>query len=279
MTTAASEIIWSKSKTAALRECRRKFHFLQTASDSPLKKLKNRHLWTGSFIHQTIGDLLKLIRQGSPLPSPAELIEAAKLKMREEFRLSKAGEGPRLFEHEYDLRLHPQIWRSHWDSVERSLHWFFSSKWLARLKELPPEAWKAVDELVSFDVDGIKAYVKIDCAVETGGRFVIIDWKNSTLKTDDEFSLLLAALYAHEVWGADPNETEAFAVSLQNGQQLKAALNEESLMETFLRIQEESALLQEEAERQSGLDLEKIPMTSDLQLCDRCNFRKLCYAV
>jgi hypothetical protein len=136
-----------------------------------------------------------------------------------------------------------------------------------------------VDELLSFDVDGVKAFLKIDCAVEIDGRFVIVDWKTSALKPGDEFPLLLGALYAHEVWGADAENIEALAVSLQDGRQMKASINEESLMETFLRIQEESQVLQDETEKQSGLAFAQISMTSDLRLCDRCNFKKLCHAV
>ncbi len=277
MTLATDELTWSRTKVSALRECRRKFHFT-SSPDNPLKKIKNRYLWSGAFAHDTIGDLIKLVRQEAELPAAPEIIEAAKIKMREQFRVSKTGEGARLFEHEYNVAVDPAVWRNHWDTVERSLQWFLSSKWLERFKTLGPEAWKAVDELVSVDVDGVKAFMKIDCAVETGGRFVLVDWKTSALKNGDEFPLLLGALYAHEVWGADPENIDAFAVSLQDGRQMKAAINEESLMETFLRIQEESAFLQEELQKQNGLTYAQVPMTDDLRLCDRCNFKKLCHA-
>lgn len=227
MTLATNEAVWSRTKVGALRECRRKFHFLQ-ADDVPLKKLKNRYLWSGAFVHDTVGEWLKNIRQETELAADSELIETAKAKMREQFKLSKSGEGQRLFEHEYNLPVDPSVWKSQWESVERSLQWFLSSKWLARFKSLSPESWKAVDELLSFDVDGVKAFLKIDCAVEIDGRFVIVDWKTSALKPGDEFPLLLGALYAHEVWGADAENIEALAVSLQDGRQMKASINEES---------------------------------------------------
>jgi hypothetical protein len=267
--------------------------------------MKNRYLWAGAFAHDTVGDILKSVRQESEVATDEQIIEAAREKMRQQFKASKeaviasvakqsqGGGEPeiassplaprndslRLFEHEYNVSVNPAVWKSQWDNVERSLRWFLSSKWLARFKTLPPESWKAVDELLHFDVDGIKAFLKIDCAIETDGRFVIIDWKTSALKPADEFPLLLSALYAHEVWGADPENIDSIAVSLQDGRQMKAAINEESLMETFLRIQEEAAVLQGEIEAQAGLDYTKIPMTSDLRLCDRCNFKKMCHVV
>lgn len=278
MTVAANELTWSKTKAGALRDCQRKFHFLTSSEENPLKRLKNRYLWSGSFVHEAVGDILKLVRQSAELPSDGKILETARTKMRDEFRVSKLNEGARLFEHEYDVRVDPKVWKSQWETVERSLNWFLSSKWLARFKTLPPESWKAVDELVSFDVDGVKAFVKIDCGLEIDGRFIIIDWKTSALRPGDEFSLLLAGLYAHEVWGADAENTDAFAVSLQDGRQMKASINEESLMETFMKIQDESGMIGQEIERQRGLSFRQIPMTPDVQQCDRCNFRRLCYA-
>jgi hypothetical protein len=278
MTTAAGEATWSRTKMGALRECHRKFYFLNH-DETPLKKMKNRYLWSGSLVHDAIGDLLKSVRQEAEIPSDESIIETVRTKMRDEFKNSKTGEGPRLFEHEYNLPVNSSIWKNQWDGVERSLRWFLSSKWLARLKALGPESWKTVDELLHVDVDGIKAFLKMDCAIEAGGRFVLIDWKTSALKPGDEFPLLVSALYAHDVWGADADSIDAYAVSLHDGRQMKASINEESLMETFLRIQEEASVLKQALDEHAGLSWAQIPMTSDLHLCDRCNFRRTCHAV
>jgi hypothetical protein len=272
---------WSKSKMAALRECRRKLRFIGIKSkDDPaaaLKNLKNRHLWTGTVVHEAVGEMLKTVRQGAPLPTEEEVILHVKTRMRDQFKNSKDanGDGSRLFEHAYQLPIAPPVWQGHWATVEKSLRWFLSSTWLKRLKTLGPECWKTVDEVLGFDVNGIKAYVKIDCAVETGGRFVLIDWKTSSLKEKDLDSLQVAALYAHEVWGADVEQIDGMAVSLLDGRSLKAAIDEETLMETHLRIEEEAGLLSQELDI-AVADPLTLPAAS-MATCLRCNFQKVCY--
>lgn len=285
----ADRAVWSRSQLSALDECRRKFALnVKSSRDAAvdpvfsraaaLKKLKNRHLWAGSFVHEAIGALLKTLRQGNPLPEAPVYIEEMKAKMREQFRASRAGiEGvERLFEHEYNIAVQADVWRAHWDNVEKSLKWFFASKWLSRLASLGPECWKAVDELLEFDVNGIKAYVKIDCAVESDGKFFLIDWKTSAPTAEAEPPLLVAALYAHEVWGAEPEQIEAMAVCAADGRTFHAQVNEDALMETHLRIEEESSRL-EEAKSEMGADPFAFPAPDNLQTCRRCHFQRLCH--
>ena len=277
MTLAAAPVAWSKSQISALRECKRKHFFQRSDQYSALKKLKNRFLWTGSIVHETIGQLLKELRQGQPVPPIETFIQSARERMRSEFKSSlKSSEaGPRLFEHEYNHVVSSEVWQSQWNGVERSLRRFLESAWLDRLSKIGPECWKAVDEVLSFDVDGIKAFVKIDCGIEVNSEFFIMDWKGSAIRPTDEASLLVAALYAHEVWGADPRAISAVAISLVDGKTLKAEINEESLMETFLKIQEEAALLESETLKKDS-DPFSVPAAS-LNTCERCNFQRICH--
>lgn len=284
----ADRPVWSRSQVSSLAECGRKFALGLKSRDAAvdpvyadaarLKRIKNRHLWTGSFVHEAIGGILKAVRQGEPAPAADQLVENLKQKMRDQFLASRdqAEGAERLFEHEYSLPVSPDVWRGHWLTVESSLRWFLSSKWLARLAALGPECWKTVDELLEFDVNGIKAYVKIDCAIEADGKFFLVDWKTSTPSASSEPSLMTAALYAHEVWGAEPDQIEAVAVSLVDGRSFHANVNEDTLMETHLRIEEESAVL-EEAKTNLGADPFEAAMTSDTRNCRRCSFQRLCH--
>ncbi|MCG3205138.1 MAG: hypothetical protein KCHDKBKB_01856 [Elusimicrobia bacterium] len=287
----ADRPLWSRSQVDMLKECSRKLalHMKATrdASVDPvygqaaaLKKLKNRHLWTGSFIHEAVGELLKTLRQGNALPSTEGLIENLKDKMRVQYKASREGQGAegRLREHEYEMKIAPEVWRGHWDTVEKSLRWFTQSNWLKRLSGLGPECWKVVDELLEFDVNGIKAYVKIDCAIETEGKFFLIDWKTSNSITEAEPSLLVAALYAHEVWGAEPEQINACAVSMLTGQTFHATVNEDALINTHLKIEEESTLL-EETKRNFPSDPFSLPFPNSSLTCQRCNFQKLCHGL
>jgi hypothetical protein len=145
------------------------------------------------------------------------------------------------------------------------------------LSQLGPESWKAIDEVLSFDVNGVKAYVKIDCAIEMDGRFFLIDWKNKAPEASAESPLLVAALYAHEVWGAELENIQAMAVSLADGQTFHAQVAEDALMNIHLKIEEEAMRLEEAKAALPG-DLFAIAAPDDVGCCRRCNFEKLCYA-
>jgi CRISPR/Cas system-associated exonuclease Cas4 (RecB family) len=53
-------------------------------------------------------------------------------------------------------------------------------------------------------------------------------------------------------------------------------VNEDALMNAHLRIEEESALL-EQAKSELGADPFSVEPTTDLQKCRRCSFQKLCF--
>ena len=282
---ADSRPAWSRSQMTALKECGRKFLLSRRASDaaSPyesaaaaLRKIKNRHLWAGSAVHSAVASILALARQGQPIPDAAAFLERVREDMRVSFKASRDGRGERLFEHEYNIAVPPEAWRRHWTQVESAVTWFLGSRWLQRLARLGPECWKAVDEVLAFDVNGIKAYVKIDCGVEAGGRVCVMDWKTSAPGPSAEATLQVAALYAHEMWGGDPSSIDAVAVSLIDGKTHHATVNEETLMETHLRIEEEAASLSDAAQN-LGTDPFALPVASDPGLCARCSFQRLCF--
>ena len=282
---AAERPVWSKSQVAALRECRRKLFFTVRAGTDTgpvpeeaarLKKVRGRQLWAGAIVHETVGDLLKRARQGEPPEATEAVIERLKARMRDEFRASKSGtSNAPLFEHRYGAAVPPDVWRRQWQGVESAVRWFMASKWFARLSALGPECWKAVDEVLSFDVNGIKAYAKVDCAVEIDGKFFLIDWRTSAPNAGAEPGLQVAALHAHENWGADPETVQALSVSLQDGATYHAAVTEESLMETHLRIEEEAAELQA-AVADFPEDPFEIPPAAP-PTCRRCSFQAICF--
>lgn len=291
MTVALEPTTWSKSQASAFRECRRKGvlsngHALNAADNNQnpliqeaqrLKRLKNRHLWAGSLVHDTMGQLLKMMSQGVTLPAEEFFVGDVRKKMRDEYKNSQQNPGMdgRLFEHEYSISVPPEMWRRHWETVETSIRGFYHSAWMKRMRDLGPESWKAVNEVLEFEMEGVRAYVKIDCALEANGRFVLIDWKSSSLRPEDDKNLQAAALYAHEVWDAAPDAIDAFVVSLTDGLHRWVPINEETLIDTVLRIQEEAGMLQENLE--GAADPMSVPMTTDLGRCQRCNFQKLCH--
>lgn len=284
----AESPVWSKSQVAAFRECERKHAFStwmapagaetdeRWARVRRLKGLSSRFLWPSSTVHSEIGEVLKMVRQGSPPPPLEDWLDRVRNTMRDQFRASRenTAEALRFFEHEYDIPVPRQVWAEPWAKVESSLRRFHGSAWLERFCSLGPECWKAIDEIISFNVGEIKAFVKIDCAIESDGQFTIVDWKTSPLRDEPDTGLQTAALYAHEVWGADPAGTQILAVSLLDGKMRRYPVDEELLMETHLRIESESQTF---SNLDRNADPFQRPMTSNRQTCERCHFKKLCY--
>lgn len=292
MKPAKAELMWSKSQVAAFRDCRRKGILTYWPSKKAagtdaaplldraqqLKKLKNRYLWSGSMVHEAIGRILRSLSQGESLPEGQAILEGLHEEMRQFYVNSRAetASGPRLFEHEYELKLSPEVWQRQWAAVEMSLRWFFESPWLKRMKALGPEAWKAIDEILEFDLNGIRVYCKMDCALEVGKRFILIDWKTSSLRGGEEKNLYVPALYAREVWDAEPDAIEGCVVSLWNGESRKVAVQGKDLADASRQIQEEARFMQGLLEK-GRPDPLSVPSTSDISQCWRCNFQKLCH--
>ena len=86
----------------------------------------------------------------------------------------------------------------------------------------------------------------------------------------------MAALYAHEVWDASPENVDAFVVSLSEGKSQRVDIHEEALVETVLRIQEDTAMVQDIVSR-AGADPLTFPKTSNVSQCPRCNYQRICH--
>ena len=277
--------VWSRSQATAFRDCARKFALSAKAARETrppeaerLKALKSRHLWTGGAVHTAVADLIRAARAGGEIAPEDDWVGTVRDRLRGEFEASRsnAADGVRLFEHEYGVSVSREAWRENWEKAERALRWFYSSKWLERLRKLRPEHWKAVDEVLDFDADGVRAYAKIDCAVETDDGVVLIDWKTGPLREGDGAGLDVAMLYAHDVWGADPATAQGWTVSLLDGASRRRTFDPDALIETQLRIQEEAFALAEAA-ASFAADPLAAPAPPTLAPCARCNFQKLCH--
>jgi hypothetical protein len=229
-------------------------------------------------LHSSIGDLLKTVRQGVPVPVVEDWILSVRDKMRKDFLSSRDNLDPhfRLFEHEYSKPVAPEVWRQEWALVEKRLRGFFESAWLQRFLSTGPECWKAVDDLFEFHLGETKLYAKIDCALEVDGRFLIVDWVQSRPKKYQERGLLLAALYAREVWGADMNQLDLFLVGLESGENRKVLVEEKTLNDLEGQINRESILLADFIQKQTNT-LESLPFPQDTGLCLSCSYQKICY--
>lgn len=238
-------------------------------------------MWVGAFVHDQIGSLVKHLRQGQSLPEKTQFLEDARRAFADRWAGSEneTPEAARLWEHAHGTPLPPEAFDRDWAIAEAALRWFVGSRWAQRLAEVSPGSWKAVDEVLDFDVDGVKTFVKIDCALDIGGRFVLMDWKTSAPRPEDDFSLRLMALYAQEVWGAAEGGVDSLALCLTDGRQRRAEVDAASMAILRERLRAEAGRLDSETRLHAawGDDWRAVPATPRMAVCARCQFHSMCY--
>jgi CRISPR/Cas system-associated exonuclease Cas4 (RecB family) len=283
------EFSWSVSRHDCFSSCRRRYYYAYYAAvDDPeiqrLKRLSALPLWAGSVVHETIEELLKT---HDTIPSATEqeaIIQAAiHSRMLGEWRESEAGSLRfRLFEHEYRTSVEPEDKKILVGTVMRSLRHFFRSDLLRALYETGRERWLTVEDLVSFEVDGITVYLRMDVAFrDREGQVVIVDWKTGRGEGRfNEIQLAGYALYAARAgWVAAPEEIRTLLAYLAIPRYVQRQVDQKQLdlAQAFVRksAQTMKSLLVDPQQNLARRD--DFPMCDRPRICQRCNFRRLCF--
>jgi CRISPR/Cas system-associated exonuclease Cas4 (RecB family) len=284
-----NEFSWSVSRHETFATCRRRyFYSYYVAPDDPevrrLKKLSALPLWAGNVVHETIEAVLKT---RETIPSEAEqealIRDAVHGRMLTEWRESEAGSPRfRLFEHEYGSPVEAEDKKILVGTVMRSLRNFFRSQTLREIYALGRERWLTVEDLVSFRVDGIEVFLRMDLAYrDRDGRVVIVDWKTGRGEGRfNEVQVAGYALYAMEQgWVGSAEELFTELSYLAIPRTVRRSVNERKLAHarSFIRKSAgnmKSLLLDPLANRAR---LEDFPMIERPRVCRRCNFRALCF--
>jgi hypothetical protein len=283
------EFSWSVSRHDSFQTCRRRYFYAYYASQEDpeihrLKRLSALPLWAGSVVHETIEAFLKT-RETMPSPEEQEAIVRAAVhsQMLTEWRESEAGsERFRLFEHEYQTPVEVEDKKIAVGTVMRSLRNFFRSEVLKEAFAAGREHWLTVEDLVSFDVEGVPVFLRMDLAFrDREGRAVIVDWKTGRREGRfNEVQLAGYALYAaHQGWVAAADEIRTELAYLAIPRYVRRNVDSRKLdhARSFIRKSAGNmkALLLDPLVNQARL--EDFPMIDRPQACRRCNFRKLCF--
>jgi CRISPR/Cas system-associated exonuclease Cas4 (RecB family) len=291
----STEFSWSVSRHDSFQTCRRRYFYSYYVSEQDpevkrLKKLSALPLWAGSVVHEVIEEFLKA-RDTMPSPEEQEALvrEAVHGRMLASWRESEAGTSPgegtlgfRLFEHEYQVTVDADDKKILVGTVMRSLRNFFKSSLLKEVLELGRERWLTVEDLVSFTVDGVPVFLRMDLAYrDREGRVVIVDWKTGRGEGRfNEMQLAGYALYAAEQgWVASADELQTELAYLAVPRYVRRSVNAK-------RLEHARAFIGKSAERMRALlldpllnlgRLEDFPMIERPSVCRRCNFRRLCF--
>ena len=280
---------WSASRHDTFASCRRRYYYSYYAAreDDEIKRLKKLSalpLWAGSVVHDTIEWFLKKHDTLPPQEEQDALIRrVVHTGMVSDWRESEMGSLCfRLFEHEYDVPVEQEDKRIAVNTVMRSLRGFFRSDTLREALAAGRDRWLALEDLVSFQVDDVEVFLRMDLAFrDADGRAVIVDWK--TGRREGRFNELQVAGYAlyatEQGWVPSPEEIATELNYLAIPRATRRGVTQKGLdhARSFIRKSAGTmkGLLVDPIENVARL--EDFPMADRPRVCRRCNFRKLCF--
>jgi hypothetical protein len=279
---------WSASRHETFASCPRRYYYAYYASAADpevrrLKELSALALWAGTVVHETIETFLAE-RDDVPGRDEQEALIRAVVhgRMLEEWKASESGGGGfRLFEHEYAQPIEKEDKKILVGIVQRSLRNFFASPTLREAIGAGRENWLSMEELVSFRVDDVPVYLRMDLAFrDARGLVRIIDWKTGRRPGKfNEIQIAGYALFAAERSWAPAPQIETELAYLLWPRYVRRKVDEDRLEQArrFVRKSARTmrALL---ADPEANLArMEDFPRVDRPVVCRRCNFRRLCY--
>lgn len=294
-----NEFSWSKSRNETFYKCQRMYYFhyygywgawFDEADDRTeklwvLRKLKNRHMWAGTKVHEVIKEAFEAIGSGNKPLSKKESVDKTIEVMRKEFKDSSKGKywkdknACALYEHEYELNLPDNEWKEIADKVERCIQNFYDSDEFSFIAKLSKGKWLVAEELLDFEYDKTKIFIRPDFIFRDGEEIHIYDWKTGKAEADsNRLQLGCYTLYAVKRWDVRPNQVIPKEVYLLSGEQIEDKLSAEELDEIRQNISSSIAQMKNLLDDQSrNLAREnEFSFTENEYICQFCNFRKVC---
>ena len=294
-----NEFSWSKSRNDTFRQCHRKYYYSYYGHwggwefDAPdevrqiyiLGKLKNRFMWAGGIVHNSIRNVLEETKSGR-VPLMNRLIELTREQMRHDFESSKNKmywQDPKscaLFEHEYDVEVKEERWKDLWNHVETCLQNFYSSDIFDMVRNIDFSLWLPIEEFQSFPFEDTKINVKLDFAYkDTDGGVTIIDWKTGKSElAGSDVQLACYTLFAINHWNVSPEKVKTIEYNLHHKRGITNRLDTGEIEEIrgYMRksIKEMKALLVDPVENIASKD--SFAKTIDKDTCNSCNFKRVC---
>ncbi len=298
MTTFENDFSWSVSRDAVFKMCRRKYYYQyygswggwsfdaenETRTIYILKQLKNRQMWAGKKVHDTIKNVLNNLQDGVKIDEESVIEDTLDL-MREEFRSSQARmywmepKTCALFEHEYDVPVSDQEWKNTAKHVADCLKFFFSSEVYEDIFHLSPDQWLEIEEFSSFYDKGIKIYSVFDLACRKKEEVFIYDWKTGRDdQVQNKLQLACYGLFATIKWGITPEHIRLREFNLSNGALYDASLKEFDLDDIKENIWSSiKNMLNCLDDRQTNTAMEeKFSFCENRKICEYCNYLKIC---
>lgn len=279
---------WSASRHDTLATCYRKYYYsyygvIEDPEVRRLKQLSALALWAGSVVHETIEDFL---RTNDHIPEPA--VQEALIRsvvherMLREWKESENGtNGFRLFEHEYTQPIEQEDKKILVGIVMRSLRNFFKSPLLREAFRVSRSSWLSMEELVSFHVDDVPVFLRMDLAFrDERDRVRIVDWKTGRRAGKfNDVQIAGYALYAAEKGWAKATDISTELAYLIWPRYVRKEVTDPVLLHArgfVTRSAKTMRALLSDPDANTAR-MEDFPRIDKPRVCRRCNFRKLCF--
>lgn len=294
-----NEFSWSNSRNSVFRECRRKYYYSYYGHwggwefDAPdevrqmyiLGKLKNRFMWAGGVVHDSVKNVLEETKSGR-VPLMNRLINLTREEMRHDFESSKNKmywQDPKscaLFEHEYNAEVKDEKWKDLWKHVETCIQNFYSSDIFDMVKNIDFSLWLPIEEFQAFLFEDTKINVKLDFAYrDRNGSIIIIDWKTGkSERARSDVQLGCYTLFAIDHWNVDSEKVKTIEYNLYHKRGITNKLDAGDIEEIKgymgKSIREMKSLLVDPVQNIASQD--NFAKILNREICSSCNFKRIC---
>lgn len=293
-----NELTWSFSRSRLFQECRRAYFYHYYASwggwvlDADdftrrayiLKNIRNVDAWIGDIVHQIIKWVLENKIVGKDIKCEEAKDKAKQMLLRtwEQSRskmwMKNIKNNLNLFEHYYHRELSREFLNLKLHKLVNSIKNVYESGLLASFSDLPREGFLRIDELDSFDFEGLKVFAIPDFAVCKHNRYCLYDWKTGKPSDNDVLQLSCYVLYAMDKWKVDSSLVTLAPVYLSGD---KVSLNPVRTID----LEEVKSYIRKSISEMKSVLLDVEKNTADIQVClktrdtwrcNHCKFQEIC---
>ena len=265
-----------------------------TRQNYVLKNLQSAPGYVGSLVHSIIQSYLIDWKRNRVRPTTTAMKHDAKVEIKAAMiscRDRKWLESPKLpnFAEIYYLDTEPtkaDYTRLYVDMMKRahaSIDCWFTSDVVKKHVRVKTDNWMTIDDLSTFDFNGVTCYCALDFAYKTSdGKLHIVDWKTGKLPRDNSHNdqLGVYAYYAGVKWGYAPEDIVVYDVYIKEGVavEVKTQVTQQMLDSAVELIgggiDKMSLLIQKGSDNELN---EGMVDTSPSRFnCGWCNYREMC---
>ncbi|MCQ9206144.1 MAG: PD-(D/E)XK nuclease family protein [Omnitrophica bacterium] len=291
------ELSWSFSRDRLFKECRREYYYYYYASWEGwekkadeftrrayiLKNVRNIDAWIGDIVHQIIKWIIESKLSGKDVALEAAIKRAKGLLMKtwEQSRTKMWVANPKynlnLFEHYYRREPAREKLSLKLQKVTKSIRNIYDTGLFQLLIDLPANNILRIDELDSFDFEGIKTFAIPDFALGNDGC-TLYDWKTGKRSDRDVLQLSCYVLYAIYKWGVPHDRIKIVPVYLTeevvslNSVEVISIDDVRNYIRKSIKDMKE-ILLDVDA---NNIDFEHCSKTNNTWRCKNCKFQEIC---